>query len=44
MFAWSPIFGHAGGRLDVEVFDGEFAGDETGEEAITGLFEVNNLI
>jgi hypothetical protein len=28
---------HAGGKLDVQVFDDEFAGDEAGEEAIAGF-------
>jgi hypothetical protein len=32
--------GHAGGKVDVEVFDGEFAGDEAGEEAIAGLLKI----
>jgi hypothetical protein len=37
-------FGHAGRKLDVEVFDGEFAGNEAGKKAIAGLFKINNLL
>ena len=33
------ILDHAGGKLDVEVFDGEFAADETGEEAIADFLK-----
>jgi hypothetical protein len=32
--------GHAGGKVDIEVFDGEFAGDQAGEEAISQFLEV----
>jgi hypothetical protein len=33
---------HAGRELDVELFDGEFAGDEAGEKSITRKHE--NLV
>ena len=33
-------FVHAGWKLDVEVFDGEFAGDEAGEKAISRCDEI----